>query len=93
MTTGREEDDRVSTLQGYGVLDTPNEIQFDSIVRDAAKALGSPIALISLVDDNRQWFKAKVGLEPNETPRSISFCTHAIRGPEVEQPPPGGPGK
>lgn len=83
MTTGREEDDRVSTLQGYGVLDTPNEIQFDSIVRDAAKALGSPIALISLVDDNRQWFKAKVGLEPNETPRSISFCTHAIRGPEV----------
>ena len=45
MTTGREEDDRVSTLQGYGVLDTPNEIQFDSIVRDAAKALGSPIAL------------------------------------------------
>lgn len=77
------EDQRISALKGYGVLDTPNELQFDSIVRDAAKALGSPIALISLIDEHRQWFKAKVGLEPDETPRSISFCTHAIRGPEV----------
>lgn len=83
MTTGREEDERVSVLKGYGILDTPNELQFDAIVRDAAKALGSPIALISLIDENRQWFKAKVGLEVDETPRSISFCTHAIRGPEV----------
>ena len=79
----RQESERVSALKGYGVLDTPNEPQFDSIVRDAAKRFGAPIALISLIDENRQWFKAKVGLEPSETPRNISFCTHAIRGPEV----------
>lgn len=78
-----EEATRVAELKGYGVLDTPNEAEFDAIVREAAAALGVPIALISLIDDNRQWFKARVGLEPQETPRSISFCTHAIRGPDV----------
>jgi GAF domain-containing protein len=74
---------RLKALHGYGVLDTPNEAEFDAIVREAAKALGTPVALISLIDEHRQWFKAKVGLEPAETPRSISFCTHAIRGTEV----------
>jgi GAF domain-containing protein len=74
---------RVDALKGYGILDTPNEAEFDAIVREAAAALGVPIALISLIDDNRQWFKARIGLEPQETPRSISFCTHAIRGPDV----------
>jgi GAF domain-containing protein len=78
-----EEATRVAELKGYGVLDTPNEAEFDAIVREAAAALGVPIALISLIDENRQWFKARVGLEPQETPRSISFCTHAIRGPDV----------
>ena len=73
----------MSALKGYGVLDTPNEAEFDKIVREAAAILGTPIALISLIDENRQWFKAKLGLEASETPRSISFCTHAIRGPEV----------
>lgn len=70
----------MTALKGYGLLDTPNEAAFDKIVREAAVALGAPIALISLIDENRQWFKAKVGLAPSETPRSISFCTHAIRG-------------
>ena len=74
---------RVSALNSYGVLDTPNEAEFDAIVREAARILRTPIALISLIDENRQWFKAKVGLEASETPRSISFCTHAIRGPDV----------
>ncbi|MHA6718580.1 GAF domain-containing protein [Sphingomonas sp. RS6] len=74
---------RVAELKGYGVLDTPNEAEFDAIVREAAAALGVPIALISLIDENRQWFKARVGLEPQETPRSISFCTHAIHGGDV----------
>ena len=83
MPVDRNEGQRLSELKGYGVLDTPNESQFDAIVRDAAEALGSSIALISLIDEERQWFKAKVGLEADETPRSISFCTHAIRGPEV----------
>ncbi len=78
-----DEPARLAELKGYGVLDTPNEAEFDTIVREAAAALGVPIALISLIDENRQWFKARVGLEPQETPRSISFCTHAIRGPDV----------
>lgn len=78
-----DEPARLAELKGYGVLDTPNEAEFDAIVREAAAALGVPIALISLIDENRQWFKARVGLEPQETPRSISFCTHAIRGPDV----------
>lgn len=74
---------RVEALNGYGVLDTPNEPEFDRIVQDAAAVLGAPIALISLLDSERQWFKAKVGLDATETPRSISFCTHAIRGTDV----------
>ncbi|GAA0730573.1 GAF domain-containing protein [Sphingomonas sp. ABOLD] len=78
-----DEPARLAELKGYGVLDTPNEAEFDAIVREAATALGVPIALISLIDENRQWFKARVGLAPQETPRSISFCTHAIRGPDV----------
>ena len=78
-----DEHERQKALTGYGVLDTPNELQFDAIVKDAALILGTPIALISLVDEHRQWFKAKIGLEPAQTPRSISFCTHAIHGSEV----------
>lgn len=78
-----EEAKRLGELHGYGVLDSPNEAEFDAIVREAARMIGTPIALISLIDENRQWFKAKVGLEPAETPRSISFCTHAIQGTEV----------
>lgn len=75
--------ERLTALKWYGILDTPNEVQFDAIVRDAARTLETPIALISLIDENRQWFNAKVGLEPSETPRSISFCTDAIHGNET----------
>ena len=53
------------------------------IVRMASRLFGSPIALMSLVDRDRQWFKASVGLDVKETPRSISFCTHAIQQKEV----------
>ncbi len=74
-----EERRRLNALHGYGVLDTPNEPEFDAIVHKAAQICRTPIALISFVDENRQWFKARVGLEASETPRSISFCTHAIR--------------
>lgn len=74
-----EERRRLETLRGYGILDTPNEPEFDAIVHKAAQVCRTPIALISFVDENRQWFKARVGLEAAETPRSISFCTHAIR--------------
>lgn len=69
---------RLATLQGYGVLDTPNEPEFDAIVREARAALKVPIVLVSLVDENRQWFKARIGLDATETPRCISFCTHAL---------------
>ena len=83
MSNGLELRRRISTLKGYGVLDTPNEAGFDEIVREAARSLRTPIALISLIDENRQWFKARVGLEVSQTPRVISFCTHAIRGSKV----------
>lgn len=75
----KQEKHRLHELHGYGVLDTPNEPEFDSIVHKAASICRTPMALISFVDENRQWFKAKVGIEISETPRSISFCTHAIR--------------
>ena len=70
---------RSSVLNGYGALDGNNEPEFDSIVREAATSLGTPIALVSLLDENRQWFKAKVGLSISETPLSMSFCTHAVQ--------------
>jgi GAF domain-containing protein len=74
----RVEATRLATLQGYGVLDTPNEPAFDAIVRKARTALQVPIVLVSLLDENRQWFKARLGLDVTETPRCISFCTHAL---------------
>lgn len=79
----RNEQERLKALNGYGILDTPNEPEFDAIVREAASLMGAPMALISLVDENRQWFKARIGIDAQETPRSISFCTHAIRGNDV----------
>ena len=63
-----EERARCAELRGYGVLDTANEPAFDDLVRQAAAACGTPIALISLIDENRQWFKARVGLAAPETP-------------------------
>ncbi len=78
ISTPLAEPERLSTLRSYGILDTPNEPEFDAIVRKAKAAMDVPIVLMSLVDENRQWFKARVGLDKNETPRCISFCTHAI---------------
>ena len=73
------EDRRLAALHSYQILDTPNEERFDRIVRMASRVFGSPIALVSLVDRDRQWFKASVGLDVKQTPRAISFCTHAIQ--------------
>ena len=72
------EEQRVKTLHALGVLDTPPEERFDRLTRLAAAALGAPIALVSLADSARQWFKSGVGLELAETPRAQSFCSHAI---------------
>ena len=75
--------DRVKALRAYDVLDTPSEPEFDALVSKAARIVGAPIALISFVDEHRQWFKARVGLDVEETPIASSFCTHAIRGKGV----------
>jgi diguanylate cyclase (GGDEF)-like protein/PAS domain S-box-containing protein len=76
-----DETRRLERLRGLAVLDTAPEPFFDGIVRVASLVTGSPIALVSLIDHDRQWFKAQVGLEGvTETPRDIAFCAHAIHG-------------
>ena len=72
------ESDRLAALRSLGVLDTPRDEQLDALARSAAEFLQAPIALVSLVDEERQWFKARYGVETSETPRAWSFCAHAI---------------
>ena len=79
----RAEADRLATLLDYQVLDTAAEASFDRLTRAAADVCGTPMALISLVDANRQWFKSNIGVPLNETPRDISFCAHAILHEEI----------
>ena len=74
----QDEKQRLEVLWQYEVLDTPPEETFDNLTALAAQICKAPIALISLVDENRQWFKSKVGLTASETARDISFCGHAI---------------
>ncbi len=71
--------DRVKALRDYQILDTPAEEIFENITRLAVQVLQTPIALVSLVDAERQWFKSRVGLEVDQTPREYSFCSHAIQ--------------
>lgn len=74
------EQGRLETLRALNVLDTPSEARFDRLTRMAKRMFDVPIALVSLVDENRQWFKSCMGLPVLETPRNISFCGHAILG-------------
>ena len=74
---------RLAALGRYHVLDTEAEPPFDDIVKIAAQICGVPMALISLVDERRQWFKAAFGLGVSETPREIAFCAHAIQQQDV----------
>src|SRR5262249_19013671 len=77
------EPDRLSALEAYRVLDTPPEGSFDDLAGLASRICGTPMAMISLVDRNRQWFKSRVGLDLAETPRDVAFCAHAILGDGV----------
>ena len=79
MSENVSEPERLAALRAYKVLDTPSEPVFDTIVREAAAAFGVPMATMSLIDEDRQWFKARVGIDASESARSISFCTHTIR--------------
>jgi GAF domain-containing protein len=72
------EDDRLRALHALLILDTPPEARFDRIVAFAAQEFDVPVALISLIDRDRQWFKARLGLAVCETGRDVSFCAHAI---------------
>jgi PAS domain S-box-containing protein len=76
--TPPDEAKRQQELDGLQLLDSVNEERFDRITRSAQRMFGVPIALISLIDRERQWFKSHQGLEARETPRNISFCGHAI---------------
>lgn len=77
------EEERLQALEGLNVLDSRPEESFDRITRLAAQILETPIALVSLVDKERQWFKSSVGLGVSETPREFAFCAHAILDTEV----------
>src|SRR5690349_14591825 len=77
------EPERLATLHKLNVLDTPVEERFDRITRTAARLFNTPIALISFIDFDRQWFKSCFGLNIGETSRDISFCAHAILDDEV----------
>jgi GAF domain-containing protein len=77
------EEARLAALQRYEILDTDPEQALDEIVQLAATICGTPIALISLVDSSRQWFKARVGLTVMETPRDFSFCAYAIQSDDL----------
>ena len=75
-----DETARLTSLHSLRILDTPDENRFDRLTRMAKRMFGVEIALVSLVDADRQWFKSKQGLHACETSRDISFCGHAITG-------------
>ncbi len=77
-----DEEARLAALRRYHLMDTPPEAALDALTRQAREICGVPTALISLVDDRRQWFKSRNGLALTETPRSQSFCSHALLTPD-----------
>lgn len=71
--------ERLAALQGYAILDTEPEIAFDDIARIAAEVCCAPMAMVSFVEETRQWFKSEIGMGFCETPIEVSICSHAIR--------------
>jgi signal transduction histidine kinase len=78
-----QEEARLAALDTLEILDTLPEARFDDLTRLASHLCGTPIALVSLVDHYRQWFKSRIGLETPETPRDFAFCAHAILGEQL----------
>ncbi|MEZ4267639.1 MAG: GAF domain-containing protein [Myxococcota bacterium] len=78
-----EESTRLRALRALEILDTPDEERFDRYTRLAQRLFGTPVALLSLVDETRLWFKSAVGMGVREIPRQFSFCGHAILGLDV----------
>ena len=76
-----DEQKRLEVLNEYGIMDTPPEEEYDNLTSLASRICGTPISLITLLDDRRQWFKSVVGLQVNETPIEYAFCSHAIQHP------------
>ncbi len=79
----KNEKSRLAALSALNILDTPPEDRFDRLTQMTKQILNVPVAVISLVDENRQWFKSCIGLDASETPRDISFCGHAINGDDL----------
>src|SRR6516225_3968015 len=77
------EAERLAALHGLSILDTPPELAYDELSALAAYICQTPVALISLVDEDRQWFKSKVGWSAEESPRDAAFCAHAILQPDL----------
>ena len=75
--------ERLTALHSLGILDTPREPKYDEIVELVAEICEAPIAVINLIDEKRQWFKAEVGLGVRETPLETSLCSHVILNPGV----------
>ena len=73
---------RQATLDSYAILDTPPDPRFDVFTRLAAELCGTPMAAVSLIDRERQWFKSSLGLDLAQTPRDHAFCAHAILSPQ-----------
>src|SRR6187549_3234161 len=78
-----DETGRLAALQRYKVLDTPPEGVLDDLTRTAAYVCRAPIALLTLIDGHRQWFKSRIGLSAAETPRRLSFCGHALHAADL----------
>ncbi len=82
-TLPASEEERLTVLRSYGILDTPAEAEFDALTRLAAYICGAPIALISLLDGQRQWFLSKQGMSADQKPQNISFCRYTIQRDEL----------